>query len=97
MHVQENNLAKDTVDTLHQVHGEVCTNDGSVCDIGWYTWMMTTWHSESALQWTTMNCHKKVEAIIKDGCIVMETDTVAQLLILDTMLCKRHDLWESLP
>jgi len=27
----------------------------------------------------------------------METDTAAQLLILDTMLCKRHELWESLP
>jgi len=25
-----NNLAKDIVDTLHQVHGDVCTNDGSV-------------------------------------------------------------------
>jgi hypothetical protein len=30
LHVQENNLAKDIVDTLHQVHGEVCTIDGSV-------------------------------------------------------------------
>jgi len=30
LHAQENSLAKDIVDTLHQVHGDLCTNDGSV-------------------------------------------------------------------
>jgi len=30
LNIEENNLAKDNVDTLHQVHGDVCTNDGSV-------------------------------------------------------------------
>jgi hypothetical protein len=76
---------------------EMCAPMMAVCDIGWDTWMMTTWtqwiclavdnHELSPGSWSN---HQRWLNSDRYRCC-------STVFNFRSMLCKRHELWDSLP
>jgi hypothetical protein len=65
-HVEENSLTTDIANTLDQVYADSHTNVGSLSH--WVKHLNDgNMNSKSNLQWSTMNCQQKVDAVIKHG------------------------------